>query len=242
MRFRLNFELNQASLSKEYRKKFISFLKASFKGYDESLYEQFYSTVNPKPYTFAVMLPSPSFSGNEIILGQKSASMIFSTEDIKVAMDAYNAFCRMCGKDFYEDDSEKSMKLMSIVPLNEKTIRSRQIVVKFLSPLIVREHVRESNRDKYYAFNEDGFSEQLASVIKVQLENQGKFFDLQGFSLTPLDEKSAKKSVILHYGQYIDASLGVYIMTGSPELLQYLYQSGISSRRSAGFGLFDVIE
>lgn len=43
-------------------------------------------------------------------------------------------------------------------------------------------------------------------------------------------------------GIIIPNSIGVFRLTGSKELINYLYQAGMGSRRNIGFGLFEIIE
>ena len=61
---------------------------------------------------------------------------------------------------------------------------------------------------------------------------------LDGFSIKPIE---AKKTVIRHYNQMIEASLGCFEISGDNMLLNYLYSCGVGSRTSAGFGMFEVL-
>ena len=48
---------------------------------------------------------------------------------------------------------------------------------------------------------------------------------------------NSKKTVVFHYGNYIECSLGEFVLNGDKAIINYLLQSGIGSRKSAGFGL-----
>ena len=50
-----------------------------------------------------------------------------------------------------------------------------------------------------------------------------------------------KKVVVKHYGRYIDITTGMFEIQANNEILQYFYDQGIGSRKSAGFGMIDLI-
>lgn len=39
----------------------------------------------------------------------------------------------------------------------------------------------------------------------------------------------------------IDANIGIYKVTGTPELLNFLYMAGLGCRRSEGHGKFEIV-
>ena len=43
------------------------------------------------------------------------------------------------------------------------------------------------------------------------------------------------------FGTCISCSKGIFQISAKPETLDFLYKSGVGSRRSEGFGMFDVI-
>ena len=104
-----------------------------------------------------------------------------------------------------------------------------------LSPLCIREHNREENKDSYYSVASDSFEDKANEIIKEQLIESG--FDderVTGFSIQPIN---SKKTVVFHYGNYIECSLGEFVLNGDKAIINYLLLSGIGSRKSAGFGL-----
>ena len=52
----------------------------------------------------------------------------------------------------------------------------------------------------------------------------------------------ARKTVVSFKNILINSSIGEYILEGNSELLNILYKTGIGSRRSEGFGMFEVIK
>ena len=119
----------------------------------------------------------------------------------------------------------------------EKEITSEKITIKFQSPLCVRE--RNDNKDYYYCYENDKFEE----IIKINIKEQLKITDIKEevintFKITPV---RPKKVVIKFYEKCLECSTGVFEISGDKELLKFLYQSGIGSRHSAGFGMFQII-
>ena len=47
--------------------------------------------------------------------------------------------------------------------------------------------------------------------------------------------------MVKHYGKYIDVTTGMFEIQANKRILQYLYNSGIGSRSSAGFGMVDLV-
>mgnify|MGYP000558715272 FL=1 len=61
---------------------------------------------------------------------------------------------------------------------------------------------------------------------------------MENFSVTPV---KAKKIVAQVWRRPTDATIGILKLTGTPELLNLLYASGVGSRRSEGHGLLNII-
>lgn len=53
---------------------------------------------------------------------------------------------------------------------------------------------------------------------------------------------AGRKVVVKHYGIYLDATIADFTVSGEREILQHFYLNGACSRRSAGFGMLDIVE
>lgn len=242
MRLKLKFELERNELPIEYRKTVLSFFKHSlnlFAGIEavDEVYKN--GEVAMKPFTFAVGFFGAKFQKNNILLERNCLMLNFSTYDVSSAITFYNAFLKQKSKWFPLADSNK-MKLISVKMQNEKLITGDYVKVKFLSPLLVRQHNKETNKDRYLTYGEEGFDEVLRNIIRVRIKKivglDEKLAD--GFSI---EEIKNKRTVIKHYSSSINATLGTFNLKGNPILLNYLYQGGIGSRSSAGFGFIEII-
>ena len=129
------------------------------------------------------------------------------------------------------------MTLENITMANEKEITTEKISVKFQAPLCIR--LRENNKDYYYSYENEKFEETLKINIKEQLKITNMPTEIvDTFTIKPI---KAKKVLIKFYEKCIECSTGTFELSGNKELLKYLYKSGIGSKHSAGFGMFQII-
>lgn len=231
MRLKLVFELENNRLDIQYRKSIISWIKHALENYDESLYKQIYQNNNKKTFTFSTILSKPQFKKEEIIMQDNKFSVIFSAYNYLYALHLYNSFL----KQKYQKYSlyQNSMTLMNIILIPEKEIIENTIKIKMSSPMIVRNHDRETLKDIYYAFNKEGFEKYLKINIEEQLQAENLDIKLlEEFKITPLQ---AKKIIIPVYEKMIECSIGTFEIQGNKTLLNYLYRAGIGAKKAMGF-------
>ena len=80
-------------------------------------------------------------------------------------------------------------------------------------------------------------------MLKINIKEQLKITNIpletvDTFKIKPI---KAKKIIIKFYEKYIECSTGTFELSGNKELLEYLYKSGMGSKHSAGFGMFQII-
>ncbi len=103
-----------------------------------------------------------------------------------------------------------------------------------LSPLCIREHNEEKNKDYYYSIQHKDFFEITNKKINRQLIDSGINGEVEMIYV------SGKKMVVKHYGIFIECTIGRILLKGDKKALQHLYENGIGSRKSAGFGMFEI--
>lgn len=237
MKFKLNLELENENLPIQYRRSVISFMKLALSQYSEEYYKKYYNNKDNivKPYTFSVFFRYPIFKEDVIQIKNKKIEINFSIADYDATIILYNAFNHQKNKKFSLNKNSWILKSISII--NEKDVDKDEIVIKFMSPLVVRERI--DNKDHYYSFNDENFLLQLKNNIKEQL----KISNLPAVLVEDLKVEAiqAKKVIVKFYEKKMETSTGIFKMTGDKNLLNYLYQAGIGSKRSSGFGMFKII-
>lgn len=237
MRLKLFFELENHKIDVQYRKSIISWIKHALENYDKNLYQEIYDSNHKKTFTFATILQKPQFQKKEVILENNQFSVVFSAYNYVYALHIYNAFL----KQKYQKYSlhQNSMTLTNIILIPEKEITEDKITIKMSSPLIVRNHDRETLKDIYYAFNKEGFEKYLRINIEEQLQAENLDTKiLEEFKITPI---KAKKIIIPVYEKMIECSIGIFEMKGDKTLLNYLYRAGVGAKKAMGFGLCEII-
>lgn len=238
MRLKLKFDLRHETLDSDYRPVILSFIKNALCQDNVSFYQALYGegTVQ-KLFAFAPYLPGPSFSGASLKVDKPNFEILFTTPDYPLFIGLYNAFLKQKFKPF-PLKFDNFMTLKSIVMLPEQVIDKDSVMIKLLSPLVVRQHSKESNQDKYLIFNQENFESAWRDTLYPLLTLIKASGDIQDLTIKPLQ---CKKVVVKAFEQNIDATLGTFQLNGDRSLLNYLFSLGMGSRRSQGFGVFDVI-
>ena len=253
MRIKLHFELENKIIPKDYRVLILSFIKHSLgKNFEKSYKEIYESKPIMKFFTFSVYLPKPKIEKDKIELDKNYFNAVFSIYDNKRFIEFYNSFNSMIIKNNEENKEhpyplkDNKMRLKNITMENEKIITSNRAIIKFLSPLVVRKHEeitineKRKGKDIYLDFNDSDFNEQLNYSVTRLIKDLKLNGVNSNIKLEPC--KSARKTVVDFKNVLIHSSIGEYIISGESELLNILYKTGIGSKRSGGFGMFDVIK
>lgn len=238
VQLKLVFQLENMTLPLEMERVMVSFLKAAVHKYSPELFEKLYSKERSimKTYTFSKYLPGAKFTNNKIQLSQNRFVVFFSDSNFAQLLEFYNAFVGMRREKYPMEHN--SMTLIQIVTQKREEITDSEIVVKMQSPLIARRHASTTNQDEYYCYHQEQFSEVVKENVTLFVQRMAEDVSLENFSIVPV---KGKKVVVTNFKTRIDANLGVYKITGSKELLNLLYLSGVGVRRSSGNGKFELL-
>lgn len=236
--FKLIFQLENNRLPKSLDKAIVSFLKAAAENYSPVFFNKLYDKSKSiiKGYTYSYYLPGAKFCGDTIELSREEFTLFFSDIDQAEFLHFFNAFQGMKHRNY--PLSGNSMVLVSIRMQELNEIKENEIIVKMQSPLIVRRHNSEDNSDIYYTCETEGFAEALKDNVGIFLDKMGIDISASDFSIEAV---KGKKVVVPVFERNVDASIGIYKLSGPPQLLNILYLAGIGVRRSAGHGKFEVI-
>lgn len=238
MRLHFVFELKDEIVPIDYRRKIISYLKFCIKDNNTDLYHELYTDESNKSKDFVISTyfsPETDFSNDHIKVKSKRMTLNLSTPDSYIGIGIYNALC--CHKYvWYKLSDTNEIRLISINNEREKIITERKVVFHTMSPIVIRDHDKNTGKDWFYTFEDDGAAEVLKRNLKSEF--RGKFdrdisYDIEKLQVTPV---KVRKVIVRCYELKIPCTLGSFIMEGEPYLLQYFYQRGLGSKRSLGFG------
>lgn len=222
----------------DYTRCILSLIKHTYQKSDVNLYKSVYDEEknHEKNYCFAVRFNNPKFKGDIIELEDREMSICISTCDFPFGIDIYNAFLGMRNKPYPMPDGN-SVTVKSARLENHKTIGRNDIIVKMVSPLLVKKH--DGKKDYFYSWEDKEFQSMLEESVKI---TAGKLLNAdmadRFIEITPY---SPKKTVVYCFGMKITANIGLYRIRGDLDIINLIYQCGIGNKRSAGFGMFEVL-
>lgn len=243
MRIKIEFETRNEILPIDYRRKFLSYLKGAIDEYNHDLYAALYGEGhNPKSFCLSIYFsPKVIITKDEIILHSKRLHATFTTRDVLLGIHLVNALMSRVNKWFPLADSENELKAVSITKTEEVTISTNVVHFKILSPLVIRDHDEKKERDWYLTFEDEDFERVWKRNLTTELQNVFRRDVRSDVEALKIKSINLRKTVVKSYGICIACTIGSFTLEGEMYLLDYLYKSGIGSRRSMSFGCVDVV-
>ena len=217
MRFNFTFELENEELAMDYRRKIISYLKQALEKSDENFYKEMYGNgmIASKEFTMAVyFVPETQMRKESILVKSKRMIVNFSTADSYIGIKIYNA---MCGQKYkwHKLSCGNQLRLININQEKERIVTQKKALFNTLSPIVIRDHNRETGKDWFYTFEDDN----SANILKRNLENEleGKFsrdvsYDVKQLKIEFL---RMRKIIVKNYELKIPCSLGIFSLKGN---------------------------
>jgi CRISPR-associated endoribonuclease Cas6 len=230
---RLNCELNLSEeyLPKDYRRGFLSLIKAALQQGDRALFEKYYSKPLIKPFTFSIYFPGLVGQESDSFRVGSKVKLILSTPDPKLMTFFYNG---LRTRDLYPYPLfENTLTLEKISVTFPPRIVESSAQFKTVSPMLIN---NKGRNDWYLLPGEEGFSEGLTHNVRELAKN---FLGLETIEFT-FDALHFRERKIFHYGQFMRGLHGYFRITAPVELLNLIRDIGIGNRRSQGFGMVDL--
>ncbi len=142
---------------------------------------------------------------------------------------------------------------------NTRIINDR-LLIKMISPVCVYKTLFDSNHTNYLnPFSPDFSSEinnnflrkyiaagkvpaelsvEMPSELSTELRSEAS--DKELITISPFKVSSRDKYLTNYKNTIIEAYRGIYELSGRPEYLDFLYDTGIGSKNSQGFGMFKI--
>lgn len=203
-------------------------------GYGDYLHEKGAACGNRrfKLFTFGPIQGKYELHNKEITFSEQ-VSFTVSSLDTKVLQEVAKKLQKegiTYGRQHYEQVQ---------VFFSDKTVEEEEIEIRMLAPICVYSTKPESGKTTFYGPKEEEF-------FKLVNDNfQRKYYacygvwpdsniELQLVRVTPRD-----KYVTSYKQTYLSGWKGKYLLCGKRKYLDFLYQTGLGSKNSQGFGMFE---
>lgn len=241
MRYNVELILSNENIPKDKNRIIISFLKHIYESYDKAYYASLYENeINKsKSFTFSLYMPNCEFTREEIIIPDKKLILNFSTADMRDGILFYNSVLTNKGKPYQVKDN--SITINRINMKKEKIITNDYAVYSSMSPIVVREHKGDNGKTWYYSLDEEKGKEIFINNLKYQLLDsfgEERRLDIEEVDFQVLSNKEVK---VKHYEIEVLSNICRIKVQAKPYILDFIYKSGIGSRRNSGFGMLDLV-
>ncbi|MHC5375544.1 CRISPR-associated endoribonuclease Cas6 [Enterococcus sp. LJL120] len=237
-----NFEELEYVLPMRYQSTFLSVLKRGLEAMSPEYYQQLYVEKNQeKLFSQALIFHGAVFSKEEIHLKTKNITWLWSSPLADLSMAFYNAFAYLKQQKAIQLTKEIQIRVKSIAMTYQDTIKENSVDFKLASPLIVRDHNRETKKDWFLSFEDENFETVLKANLKRKLIphlGESVQYDIDNLKFEPLN---MKKSVTKIYEKFCQSSLGSIRVTGEPYLLNFIRDASFSSRSGLFNGYLDQL-
>ena len=127
------------------------------------------------------------------------------------------------------------------VALNDDKIFEDRIVIRTLSP-ITAYITNETGHTIYYSPKDEKFYDSLITNARRKWGSAYGDAEEPALRICGFEDVRYIKRATRFKSTYITAWHGTFAMEGAPKFLDFLYQVGLGSKNSQGFGMFEVIK
>ena len=127
------------------------------------------------------------------------------------------------------------------IQLSKDTVEETKLRIRMKSPMTVYSTDHENGRIYYYNPEEEEFYQRLNENF---FRKYQAYYGVEPISMLEIQkegDKIPKKFVTRYQGSYITAWYGTYELSGERKYLDFLYQTGLGSKNSQGFGMFEIL-
>ncbi|MBC1435299.1 CRISPR-associated endoribonuclease Cas6 [Listeria rocourtiae] len=236
MRLKAVCELSDEQFPLNFRRKILMVIKTGIERSHPEIFEELYGTNRPKDFTFSVYFKEGIFGKEGIVVKGKQLIINFSTGNSELAIVFYNVFVSLRNNPLkITENCELTIRRVDIVKV--PPVVEESIIFKTLSPIVCRDHNRETFKDWFFSHEDEQFVSLLKRNLLIKMRDKyGDFVekDIEAMRITPL---KMKKTVALHYDISIVCSIGLIEVEAPKYLLENMLSDGIGSLGGTGFGM-----
>ena len=129
---------------------------------------------------------------------------------------------------------------------SNKRITNDVLLINMISPICLHKTQQNSKHTNYLNPMCQDFSTEINNNFRrkymaANIPELPALTEADNITITPVRLTPADKYITIYKNTIIEAYRGIYVLSGRPEFLDFLYNVGLGSKNSQGFGLFDVI-
>jgi len=130
--------------------------------------------------------------------------------------------------------------------IKDEHITKDSILISMLSPICVYKTMIDSNFTNYLNPNSPDFSTEINNNFIRKYSAAEKALlpetsEKDAVSIAPVLISQKDKYITSYKNTIIEAYRGVYILSGKAEYLDFLFNVGLGSKNSQGFGMFNIV-
>ena len=125
--------------------------------------------------------------------------------------------------------------------LKDRTIEQEEVFIKMITPVCVYSTDPFTKKTFFYTPGDFYFSDQVEQNFMRKYQAYYGVKPESGISLQPVEVSYGDKCVTKYKNFYISGWKGIYRLSGERKYLDFLYQTGLGSKNSQGFGMFKLV-
>lgn len=167
----------------------------------------------------------------------------------------FNIVVSSLSKEFVEQITEELLRrktieinsqrvCLSSAEISERPITQRSIKIKMLSPMTIYSTLfgKDGRRKTYYY---TPFEKEFSRLASENAAKKYKAFQKKAssgeISIVPIDVDKGNEKIITYKNTVIKGWMGIYELSGDPGLIKVVYDAGLGTKNSQGFGCFEII-
>lgn len=187
-----------------------------------------------KLFTYSLLQGRYEIKNKKIIFREQVSFEISSPEIFMIQMLA-ESFSRNGIR--YGDRHIQDVK----VYISDETVETEEMQVRMLSPICVYSTL-ENKQTYFYNPMEQEFRQMINDNFVRKYEACYGVAPEGGIELMPVKVIEKDKYIVQYKNFYITGWMGQYALRGPRKYLDFLYQAGIGSKNSQGFGMMQLID
>lgn len=128
-----------------------------------------------------------------------------------------------------------------LIEIYDYTIEDSEINIEMNSPVTVYSTDEYTGNTYYYAPTDVEFLDMIDANFKRKYFSYYGVRPCSNVEIELLNNTAPRKMVTKYQGLYINAWFGRYRLSGERKYLDFLYQTGLGSKNSQGFGMFSLV-